>query len=289
MWQIATSWSRSRSRCSRLSRIPRCPRNGFASARHRQVRQRLVPADVEGAQRDPPAAHGLGDRVVLAPAAPRRRAPRSGRGTGTRCAPVRHRRPRRERGAGVGHRSEVGGHDDSGAVAGHGRLLGQGELPSALLGQRPRRVVGTPRAAPATGRRAAHREPPSRTTVVPSGMLSTSRPAATTTGMSRARARIAACDVGLPCGEDDAGDQVRDPGRPSRRASGRGPPGRPAAVICRRGLAGQRPQHLVADRVDVRGALPQVGVGQAPPTRVRPRPGSRPRRRPPRRPCRCGP
>ena len=32
VWQIATSWSRRRSRWSRLSRIPRCPRNGFASS-----------------------------------------------------------------------------------------------------------------------------------------------------------------------------------------------------------------------------------------------------------------
>ena len=44
--------------------------------------------------------------------------------------------------------------------------------------------------------------------------------------------------------------------------------------VCRVGLAGQRPQHLVADGADVGGPLPQVGVGELRPTRARRRPGS---------------
>ena len=67
-----------------------------------------------------------------------------------------------------------------------------------------------------------------------------------------------------PLGEDDAGHQVEvQAGRlGGRQVAGhqdtlrRHPPG---------GLAGQGPQHLVADRVDVRRPLPQVGVGQARP------------------------
>ena len=172
--------------------------------------------------------------------------------------------PGRERGAGVGHRAEVGGDGERRAVAGHGRLLGEGELPGAPLGQLGGAPLGTPPAAPATGSTCSSPVPPSSDDVVPSGTVSTSRPAATTTGMSRARARIAACEVGLPCGEDDAGHQVEvQAGRLGGRqvagdqdALGRHLPG---------GLAGQRPQHLVADRADVGGALPQVGVGQVRP------------------------
>ena len=101
---------------------------------HRQVRQRLVSPDVEGPQGDPPTVHRLGDRVVLAlllldvgGGAPVEEQELGAHQSGAV-------RAGRERGSGVGHRSEVGGHDDGRAVAGHGRLLGEGELPGALLG-----------------------------------------------------------------------------------------------------------------------------------------------------------
>ena len=151
----------------------------------------------------------------------------------------------------------------------------------------PRR--GTRRAAPARGRRAARRSRRRGRSCVPSGTSSTSRPAATTSGMSRARARIAACEVGAALGEDDAVHQVGVQPGGLGRASGPARPGRPRPTVCRAGLAGQRAQHLVADGADVVGALAQVGVGQLRPLRARPRRGSRPRPRPRRRRCRCAP
>ena len=91
---------------------PARPEERVRLARHRQVGQRLVAADVEGAQGDPPAGHGLGDRVVLTLLL-------LDVGSG---APVEEEelgadqpgavRPGRERGSGIGHRSEVGGHDE---------------------------------------------------------------------------------------------------------------------------------------------------------------------------------
>ena len=58
---IAASWSRSRSRCSRLSRMPRCPRNGLASAGIGRYDSGLSPptSSVRSVTRRPPIASAI--------------------------------------------------------------------------------------------------------------------------------------------------------------------------------------------------------------------------------------
>ena len=85
-------------------------------------------------------------------------------------------------------------------------------------------------------------------TVLPSGMPSTSGPAATTTGMSRALARMAACDDGLPSRENHTSHQfeIKSGGLGGRQVSGHQDTLRGDLPS---GFPGQGPQHLVGDRV----------------------------------------
>ena len=252
--------------------------------RHRQVRQRLVPADVEGAQGDAPAAHRLRDRVVDRAAAPRRRArplrSRKRNSVRTRPAPSA---PRDERRARVGDRPQVGGHVERRAVAGDGRLLGEGELPGVPLGS----LAGAPPIL-------LHQLRPTASTcsspVLPSsddgGALGQVQhvaarpprpPGCPGPGPGSRRARWG-CPA--PARRRSPGP---GPGRPSRRGSGRRRPGLPrrssAARSGRSALAGPaRPPR-------VRRRRAPAGRGRAgPPTGPRPRRGSPPRRRRRRRP-----
>ena len=199
--------------------MPRMPEERVGLRRHRQVGQRLVAADVERAQRDPPAAQRVGDRVVL-----RLLLVDVGRGVRSRnrnsvrtrpapSAPAVERRP------GVGDRAEVGGDGDARAVARRPPARSARARCWARRSASSRGApLGTPRPASGGGSTCSSPVPPSTTTVRALGDGRARRgPAATTTGMPRARARIAACEVGLPCGEHDAGHQRRGRGRRPRR------------------------------------------------------------------------
>ena len=103
--------------------------------------------------------------------------------------------------------------------------------------------------------------------VVPSGTLSTSRPAATTTGMLRAtrgwpratwdslREHDPGHQVGIQPGRLGGRQVARDEHTFRHRLTG--------------GFAGQCAKDLVADGVDVLGALPQMGVRAGPPIGAR--------------------
>ena len=203
---------------------------------HRQVRTtacRHPTSRVRRVIRRP--VHGLERSRRTRPAAPRPRATRSGRGTGTPCAPARRRPPRPR--------------------ARHARRR-------RTRGWRPRRRRcrrGRPPAAP-RGRAAEHVARPlprraARYSSSISGDGSTcSSPVAAVEehrgafgdGEHLRAGRHDDRDVTGPgqdrrvrrrtaLGEDDPGDQAQVQARPSRRASGRWPPGHPSTVIRRAG------------------------------------------------------
>ena len=95
----------------RLARTPRSPSAGIVLARHRQVGDRLVAADVERADVHGLAVERRSDALgIQRPARPRRAASR-GRGTGTRCAAARSLRRRSATAARLGERAHVRIHE----------------------------------------------------------------------------------------------------------------------------------------------------------------------------------
>ncbi len=239
---------------------------------HRQVGQWLVPADVEGPQRDRSPPHGLSDRVVLVRLLLDVWGACSCPGTGTRSGPARRRRhrakgPRVRRSPSPGWpppRSGSRRRDTAG-------FSGERELPCALLGglggaalvlrEQLRRGIDVQLAGAAVEQDdGAFRD-----------VEDTSEPAATTTGMSRALARMAACEVGLPSARSHAGHQVQVQVQRSRQGSGLGHQDPLRGDLPSDGSPVRARDTCSPDGVDVGRSLPQVGVGQARPLAARPR------------------
>ena len=186
--------------------------------------------------------------------------------------------------AGVGHRAEVGGDHDVRAVARDGGLAGAAEVRGARARASSARGARYSASSRGVGSTCSSPVAPSTTSVVPSGTASTSRPAATTSGMPRDRARIAACERRAPGGQHDA------PHQREVEAGGLG----------RGQVAGdedaRRPRLLAPTRRRARGVPARPRRGRRRPARAgrgraarttaaRRRPGSRSRPRPRRRPA----
>ena len=252
----------------------------MASAGQRQVRQRLVAADVERAQGDPPAAERRGDlpvgRLLLVdvrcsgPAEEQELGAHEPDQVGAgRCGGHR-----------VGGRADVGADEHGDAVAGDGR--GRGLLPRLRfpLGARGGAVAERGQLRRAPGRRPARRWRRRARSVVPSGTSSTAAPAATTAGTPRARSRIALCAVGLPAASTTPATRSGSSAAACagvRSAATRTAGGPPSSTVATAGPPTSAPDHLGGDGTHVGRARREVGIWQRP--RAPPR---RARRRPPR-------
>ena len=269
----ATSWSWSRPGRSRPSRSPRRPRNGLASARHREVGQRLVATDVERAD------GASGDRR-----APRRwrRTPAPARRCRARCS-----RPRK--------RNSVRTRPEPSAPAAKAVRASATEptLAATMTGVPSRTTAGS--LAWARWRRATLRQvdgpAPVLLDLCGSGSTRTSparpvdddlRPLGdgedlAARGDDQRDAPRPGQDRGVRRGaagrEHDARSPVRCPGRRSRPASGRGPRARPRRRSARPRL--RRGRGVPAPRRRVRRRLARAGRGRAArPTGARSRPGT---------------
>ena len=187
--------------------MPRTPRNGFASRGHRQVGERLVAADVQRAQRDPPAAERLGDRrvdrLLLRDVGCLRAVEEQELGADEPGPSAPHSAARRASST----EPTLAPTCDGDAVAGDGGCRGVSEGRAAGTGQVGRlcpeallhRGEGSTTISPL---------PPSTARSVPPGMSSTSGPAPTTVGIPRARRRIALWAVGAPWASTTATTRV---------------------------------------------------------------------------------
>ena len=228
--------------------------------RHRQVGKGLVASDVQGAQGDPPTGHGFGDRAVdtLLLRDVGSRPPVEEQELGAHEAGTV--RSRRERRPGVGHRAEVGCHDERDPVAGGGGSFGHGELTTALFGD----LYGAPSVLLEHLRRRIDVHLTATTVEEHDRAVGDAQDV----GSRRDHHRDVAGpgqDGGVrrraPLGEHHSGDQAEiQAGRLRRREVARDEDA--LARHLPRGPADQRLQHLVTDRVHVRGPFAEVGVGQ---------------------------
>ena len=165
----------------------------------------LVAADVQGPDREPAAAEGVGDGPVAGELF----------GLAGGLVPVEEEEFGAQQpdavgavsdcGGGVVGRGDVGGDLDVTAVGGdrgpRRRLLQR----FVATARGARRVRGSAATVCGTGSNSTTPAVPSTTTVVPSATASTSAPAATTIGIPSERARIAPWETGAAGGGDDGG------------------------------------------------------------------------------------
>ena len=173
----------------------------------RQELQRLVTADIQGAQCDSAPVERFSDlavdgellldvRRVLAS-----QEQELGAHQAHEIRTVGGCRP------GVIHRSDVGAHRNRDTVAGDRGLGGAGARLALAL--REGGDAGPELLAASSGGSTTNSpRPPSTTTMVPSGMDSTVGPAPTTTGIPFARRRITLCGVRAAEGQQNRGDRA---------------------------------------------------------------------------------
>ena len=212
----ASSWSASSPGTREREPEPAQPQERVGLGRHRQVGQRLVAADVEGAQRDPAAAHRLGDRAVdrLLLVHLRRAVAAEEQELGAHQAGQVG--AGRRRGPGVLDRADVGPHEHVVTVRGPGRRAGPaGARPPRPTARRPGRAAarGPRRPGRPAARRCCRRGRPA----CRPAMSSTPVPAPTTAGMPRARTGSRCARSGCP---RRAPPRRRGPGRARRPAPG---------------------------------------------------------------------